>query len=638
MLEKIDSPKDIKNLSIPQLEDLCKEIRDYMIKCCAKNPGHLGSSLGSVELSVALHYIFNTPNDKIIWDVGHQAYAHKIITGRRDAFINNRVYKGLSGFPKIKESPYDSFGAGHSSTSISAALGMATAAKLKGEEIKVIAIIGDGAMTGGLAFEGLNNAGAMRSDILVILNDNQISIDKNVGALHNYLIKISTSQTYNKIKNKVWNKLGNVRLRRFIQKIILSTKLAFLKHGTLFESLGFRYFGTIDGNDIGQLITTLENIKNIRGPKLLHIRTIKGKGYKPAEQDQSTWHAPGKFDIKTGERIKTSKSIKKYQEIFGEAILELAQKNSNIVGITPAMASGCSLNIMMNVIPERTFDVGIAEQHAVTFSAGLAAQGMLPFCNIYSSFLQRAYDNIIHDVALQNLKVIFCIDRGGLVGEDGATHHGAFDLSYLRIIPNLTITAPMNEVELRNIMYSATLPEYKGPITIRYPRGYCEGIHYEDNFIALPYGKGRLLQKGKKVAILSIGTIGNKVSKAIEELNSNSKYNLNFTPIHIDMRFLKPLDTEIIDYACKNCSTIITIEDGTIIGGLFGAVSEYITSNKSEIRVTGMGIPDKFIEQGSCEQLISECKYNTQDIIDKIIFEKSLVDKRESSIFAVPKQ
>lgn len=615
MLEKIDSPKDIKELNIHELTALCAEIREYMIKCCAHNPGHLGASLGAVELAVALHYVFDTPNDKLIWDVGHQAYAHKIITGRREAFVNNRKHGGLSGFTKMSESPYDAFGTGHTSTSISAALGIAKAAEIQKQDIKVVAVIGDGALTGGLAFEGLNNAGAMKPDILVILNDNQISIDKNVGALHNYLIRISTSQTYNRLKNNIWERIGNGRFRKFIQKFMYSTKIAFLKHGSLFEALGFRYFGTIDGNDIGQLVTTLQNIKEIKGPKLLHIRTIKGKGYSPAEKNQSIWHAPGKFDISTGKRIKPNSTVKKYQEIFGEAILQLAEKDKRIVGITPAMASGCSLNIMMNVIPERCFDVGIAEQHAVTFSAGIAAQGMLPFCNIYSSFMQRAFDNIIHDVALQHLKVIFCIDRAGLVGEDGTTHQGEFDLSYLRLIPNITIAAPMNEIELRNMMFSATTQEYEGPVAIRYPRGNCEGLQYTESFSSVPCGKSRILRDGCGVGVLTIGTIGNKAATAIEKLCSSYP---DTSILHCDMRFLKPLDTLMLENICKKCNTIITIEDGTIIGGLHSAVAEYISDNGYNIKVIPLGIPDRFVEQGTIEEQMTDCGYNENSIYDTI--------------------
>ena len=612
ILDKIESPKDIRELNISELTQLCSEIRRYMIECCAYNPGHIGSSLGSVEISTAIHYVFDTPNDKLVWDVGHQAYAHKIISGRREAFKNNRKYNGLSGFPKMAESEYDSFGAGHTSTSISAALGIAEAARIKGDNISVIAVIGDGAMTGGLAFEGLNNAGALKSNILVILNDNQISIDKNVGAIHNYLLKLSTSHTYNKIRNKIWDRVGNVRVRQLLKKFNLSTKLAILRSGTIFEGLGFRYFGTVDGNNINEMVATLRNLKDIKGPKLLHVRTTKGKGYKPAEANQSVWHAPGKFNPATGERDVKPVTRLRYQDIFGETIVELANENKNIVGITPAMASGCSLTKMMELFPERTYDVGIAEQHAVTFSAGLAAQGLLPYCNIYSSFMQRAFDSIIHDVALQKLKVVFCIDRGGLVGEDGATHQGAFDLSYFRLIPDITITAPINEIELRNMLYSASLPEY-GATAIRYPRGNCEGLDWQKEFKFIPIGKAQLEQDGKKVAILSLGTVGNRVKDAI-----NSLKNEGITPLHYNMRFLKPLDFDAIIDTCTKCSTIITIEDGTILGGLHSAVAEFIAENCPNIRVISLGIPDKFVEQGTVEELVEECGFSKNKIIEKI--------------------
>ena len=614
LIDNINYPKDIRGLSIDKLGILCDEIREYMIECCAKNPGHLGASLGAVELAVGIHYVFNTPNDKLIWDVGHQAYAHKILTGRKEAFKNNRKLNGLSGFTKRSESEYDPFGAGHTSTSISGALGIAVGEQLRGLHNHIIAVIGDGALSGGLAYEALNNAGSMSSDILVILNDNQISIDKNVGAMHNYLVKLSTSPLYNKVKNKVWNRLGNGRVRRLIQKFWITTKSALLKNGTLFEAMGFRYFGTIDGNDIGQLVTTLTNIKDIRGPKILHVRTIKGKGYKPAEQNQTIWHAPGTFDIKTGERVKSSDNRLKYQEIFGNTIIDLAETNPNIVGITPAMASGCSMTGMMKVFPNRSFDVGIAEEHAVTFSAGLAAAGALPFCNIYSTFLQRAYDNIVHDVALQNLKVIFCIDRAGLVGEDGATHHGAFDLAYLRPIPNITIAAPMNEIELRNIMYSATQEQY-GATAIRYPRGKCEGLPLPNEYTFIEPGRGREILSGSRIAILSLGTAGNRVAKAIEQLKAQG-----ITPGHYDMRFLKPLDTELLNKILGNYDKIITIEDGVVKGGLYGAICEYVSCRKP-VKIIGMGIPDKFVEQGTVEELVSICRYNTEDIVALLIEE-----------------
>ena len=587
-----------------------------MVECCSKNPGHLGSSLGAVELAVALHYVYNTPHDKLVWDVGHQAYAHKIITGRRDAFVDNRRKDGISGFPKMMESEYDAFGAGHTSVSISAALGIAEAARLKGEDTNVVAVIGDGAMTGGLAFEGLNNAGALKSNILVILNDNQISIDKNVGALHNYLVKIAVSSTYNNVKKQMWKLLGNGKCRKLAQKFMLSTKLAFMKSGSVFQGLGFRYFGTIDGNDIGELVNTLAHLKDIDGPKLLHISTVKGKGYAPAEADPSVWHAPGKFDVQTGKRRVSTGGPLRYQDIFGKTLVELAERNEKIVGITPAMASGCSLTYMMEAFPQRTYDVGIAEQHAVTFSAGLAANGMLPFCNIYSTFMQRAYDSIIHDVALQKLKVIFCLDRGGIVGEDGATHHGAFDLSYFRPIPNITIAAPMNEVELRNMMYSATLPEY-GITAIRYPRGNCEGLDWKKEFEFVEPGKGIVVSQGAGVAVLSLGTIGNRVAKAVEMAK-----NEGMEPLHINMRFLKPLDTDLVKYACDRCKTIITVEDGALNGGLGSAVSEYVASLGRGVKVVSLGIPDKFVEQGTVEELISECGYNVDNIYDSIISEK----------------
>ncbi len=613
ILEKINDPKDLKGLDTKELDELCAQLREYMVECCSKNPGHLGASLGAVELSVALHYVYDTPHDKLVWDVGHQAYAHKIITGRREAFVNNRKSGGLSGFPKMSESEYDAFGAGHTSVSISAALGIAEAARIKGEKRHVVAVIGDGAMTGGLAFEGLNNAGALKSDILVILNDNQISIDKNVGALHNYLVKISVSPAYNRMKNRIWRIAGNGRIRRLIQKFMLSTKLAFMKNGSVFQGLGFRYFGTIDGNDMDELVTTLSNLKDIPGPKLLHIRTLKGKGYKPAEEDQSVWHAPGKFDVETGKRITQAKKVYRYQDIFGETIVELARENEKIVGITPAMASGCSLTHMMKEFPQRTYDVGIAEQHAVTFSAGLAAGGMLPFCNIYSTFMQRAYDSIIHDVALQNLKVIFCLDRGGIVGEDGATHHGAFDLAYLRPVPNIVLAAPMNEIELRNMLYSATQPEY-GAVAIRYPRGACEGLDWKKPFEYVEPGKGVVVSDGEGVAVVTLGTIGNRAAKAVAKAKEEG-----LSPLHINMRFLKPLDTLLLGEACSRCHTIITVEDGAVTGGLASAVAEYVAQHNLDVKVVSLGIPDRFIEQGTVDELISECGYNVDSIYNSII-------------------
>ena len=615
ILDKIDSPSDLKSLTIRQLETLCEEIREYMIECCATNPGHLGASLGSVELAVALHYVLNTPEDKIVWDVGHQAYAHKIITGRRELFRLNRKKDGLSGFPKMSESPYDSFGAGHASTSVSAALGLATAAKLQGKDTKVVAVLGDGAFSGGLAYEGMNNAGAAGTDLLVILNDNQIAIDENVGAMHNYLLKMSTSKTYNSMKNKVWGFLGNGWLRRKLQKVVASTKNYFFKHSTVFSGLGFRYFGIIDGNNIADLVDTLNRIKGLRGPKLLHIRTVKGKGYKPAEENQSVWHAPGKFDIETGERVRPEKAPLKYQNIFGRTVVKLAEKDERIVGITPAMLSGGQLSDMMKAFPERTFDVGIAEEHAVTFSAGLAADGMLPFCNVYSSFLQRGFDQIIHDVALQNLKVIFTIDRAGLVGEDGATHQGAFDLAYLRFIPNLTEMAPINEIEMQDMIWSATQDDYTGPITIRYPRGNCQGLELPEDFHKIEKGKAVKLRQGTEVAVLSIGTIGNQVTKAIEMLGDDAA-----KVSHYNMRFLRPLDTDAVMEAASSHKAIVTVEDGCVAGGLYGAVCETLAAKGINCRIKGLGIPDKFIEQGTVTQQLQECGLDAESVCKAIQF------------------
>ncbi len=615
LLEKVNSPEDIRGFSVRQLETLCSEIRRYMIGCCAINPGHLGSSLGAVELAVALHYVYNTPADKIVWDVGHQAYAHKIITGRREQFRTNRTYGGISGFPKMSESIFDTFGVGHSSTSISAALGMAVAAKLSGSDEKIVAVIGDGAMSGGMAFEGLNNAGAMKTDILVILNDNHISIDHGRGGLHDYLLKISTSDAYNRIKNHVWDAIGSTRLRRSVQKIMFSTKMAILRSGSLFESFGFRYFGAIDGNDIGQLTTTLASLRNIKGPKLLHVITRKGKGYKPAEEDQTVWHAPGTFDPVTGKRnIPAATGAAKYQDVFGETLLELARADSRIVAITPAMASGCGMNIMMKEIPERTFDVGIAEQHAVTFSAGLAASGYLPFCNIYSSFMQRAYDSVIHDVALQKLKVIFCLDRAGLVGEDGATHQGVFDMAAFRPVPNLVIASPLNELELRNMMYTAAQPSFSGPIIIRYPRGAGEGVKWRNaGFERIPTGRGRILHRGKGLAVLSIGPVGNRAAEAVEMASAQGK-----EVLHCDMRFLKPIDTGILEEVSTLVRTVITVEDGTVKGGLHDAVASYMAEHHPGIRVIGMGVPDRFVEQGTVKELRAECGFDTKDIFETI--------------------
>ena len=620
ILENINSPSDLKGLGNEELRTLCAELRSYIIECCSRNPGHLGASLGAVEIAVAIHKVFDTPQDKVVWDVGHQAYAHKIITGRREAFLRNRCLDGISGFPKMSESPYDSFGAGHSSVSVSAALGIAAAEKLSGKGEHVVAVIGDGAMTGGLAFEGLNNAGASNADLLVIFNDNQISIDDNTGGLHNYLVRLTTSAGYNRIKKSVWDRLGQSRVRKALQRLVKGMKRAIVPEKdrvNFFDSLGFRYFGPIDGNNIETMVETLSRLKNIPGPKLLHVVTLKGKGYAPAEADPTVWHAPGKFDPATGERILSKGGAAKYQTVFGTTLLELARADSRIVGVTPAMATGCGMDIMMRELPGRVFDVGIAEQHAVTFSAGLAAGGLLPFCNIYSSFSQRAFDNMIHDVALQRLKVIICLDRAGIVGEDGATHHGAFDMACYRPIPNLTIAAPLNETELRDMMYSATLPEYDGPIIIRYPRGAGAGAPWKDEpFHRIARGKAVKLSEGSSVAVLSIGTVGNKAAGAIRQAADKG-----INALHFDMRFLKPLDEEALAEACAKASRIITVEDGVTAGGLFGAVSEYVASHcgGQKPAVTGLGIGDRFVDQGKPEELYRECGYSESDILRAIL-------------------
>ncbi|MBR5402979.1 MAG: 1-deoxy-D-xylulose-5-phosphate synthase [Bacteroidales bacterium] len=613
LLEKIDSPEDLRKLPRKKLEEVCRELRDYMVECCSVNPGHLGSSLGAVELIVALHYIYNTPEDKVVFDVGHQAYAHKILTGRRELFRKNRMRDGISGFPKMDESPYDAFGAGHSSTSISAALGFAEAARLTGATYKSVAVIGDGAMTGGLAWEGLNNAGSSKADILVILNDNDISIDRNLGGLHDYLLRVTTSQTYNRVKRGIWNRLGEGKLRDWIQKRVIDTKANIVRSsgGALFEALGFRYFGPIDGNDIGQMVSVLSRIKDLHGPRILHLHTRKGAGYAPAEEDPTTWHAPGKFDAATGTRLKTVNAPDRYQDVFGKVLVELAAKDFRVVGITPAMASGCGMNRLQDAFPERFFDVGIEEGHAVTFSAGLAATGLRPFCNIYSSFSQRAYDNIIHDVALQNLPVTMCLDRAGLVGEDGATHTGAFDLSAFRCIPNVVISAPRNELELRNLMYTAL--EYPGgPFFIRYPRGYGEGMDWEKaDASPLPVGKGECLMKGKGVAVLALGPVANRALEAAQR----HKADYWVGPSVYDLRFLKPLDLDILEEV-SSCKAILTLEDGSLKGGLYGAVSEFFAARPDAPIIKGVGIPDKFVVQDSQKAQREECSLDTESIFD----------------------
>jgi 1-deoxy-D-xylulose-5-phosphate synthase len=605
ILETVNSPADIKGLSIEELKILCAEIRQYMIECCSVNPGHLGSSLGAVELMVGLHYVYDAPEDKLVFDVGHQAYAHKIITGRREAFRKNRMKDGISGFPKRSESEYDAFGAGHSSTSISAALGFAEAAKQQGLAQKAVALIGDGSLTGGLALEGLNNAGASKADLLVILNDNNISIDKNIGGLHNYLLRITTNPRYNNAKRKVWDGLGDSGLRKLIQRIVATTKSHLVSDsgGALFQAMGFRYFGPIDGNDIGQVVETLQKMKNLGGPRLLHVLTKKGKGYAPAESDQTTWHAPGIFDPETGERIKSQNGESRYQDVFGEVLLELARMNDKVVGITPAMASGCGMNILSKSMPERFYDVGIEEEHAVTFSAGLAAGGMKPFCNIYSSFSQRAYDQIFHDVALQGLPVVLCLDRGGLVGEDGATHHGCYDMSIYRSLPGATIAVPRNEIELKDMMYSAMLSE-AGPYIIRYPRGYGEGVEWQNHeFARMEEGKGELLLEGSKAAVICAGPFANRAVEAALKLKEETGWN----PSIYNIRYIKPIDEELLATVAENNDYVITVEDGTLLGGLYGAVTEYMGSQEDAPVVKGIGIPDRYISQGTQESLREEC-------------------------------
>ncbi len=616
LLSKVNLPSDLKKLDIEELPALCAEIRQYIIEVMSVNPGHLGASLGTVELAVALHYVYNTPFDKIIWDVGHQAYAHKILTGRKDRFHTIRKFQGISGFPKMSESEYDAFGVGHSSTSISAALGMGVAASLSKEENRHhVAVIGDGAMTGGMAMEALNNAGVSNANLLVILNDNQIAIDKNVGAIHDYLADIVTSKTYNKFRDRIWLLMGGgtrygKNSRAIVKQLGNAVKTTLLRGGNLFEAFNFRYFGPVDGNDVIRVVKLLTDMKNIKGPKLLHIHTVKGKGFEKAEKDQTVYHAPGVFDMTTG-TIKEDKCqgmAPKYQTVFGRTIIELAEMNSKIVGITPAMSTGCSLNLMMNKMPDRTFDVGIAEQHAVTFSAGMAASGFIPFCNIYSTFMQRAYDQIIHDVALQNLHVVFCLDRGGLVGEDGATHHGTYDLACLRCIPNMTIAAPMNEEELRDLMYTAQLPGM-GPFAIRYPKGRGVMPQWKTPFKKLEPGKGRMIRDGRDVAIITIGHVGNYATEACTILEESG-----ISAAHFDLRYLKPLDESLLHEIFSRFTRIITVEDGCIAGGMGSAVLEFMAANGYHARVVRLGVPDKFIEQGSVGELHHLCGYDAEGI------------------------
>ena len=627
ILENVNSPADIKGMSLDELKELCEEIRQYMIECCSVNPGHLGSSLGAVELVVALHYVYDAPQDKIVFDVGHQAYAHKIITGRREAFRKNRMKDGISGFPKRSESEYDAFGVGHSSTSISAALGFAEASKMQGLPHKAIALIGDGSLTGGLAFEGLNNAGASKADLLVILNDNNISIDRNIGALHDYLLKITTDPRYNEMKKRVWDGLGEGRFRKMIHKVVSTTKSHMVSEsgGDLFQAMGFRYFGPIDGNDIGQLIDTLQKLKDIGGPLLLHTLTKKGKGYAPAEANQTVWHAPGQFDPETGERIKNDKGVHRYQDVFGKVLLDLARMNERVVGITPAMASGCGMSMLAKELPSRFYDVGIEEEHAVTFSAGLAAGGMKPFCNIYSSFSQRAFDQIIHDVALQNLPVVLCLDRGGLVGEDGATHHGCYDMSIYRCIPGAVIAVPKDELELKNMMYSAMQAEY-GPYIIRYPRGYGEGVEWESaGFTELATGKGEKLRDGEKIAVIAAGPFAYRALEAALQIESE----YGWSPAIYNIRYIKPVDKDILAEVARGFDRVVTVEDGTVIGGLYGAVAEYMSNLDDPLPVSPVGIQDRYIGQGTQAELREECGLTAEAIRREILRQNEKIIKKD---------
>ena len=617
LLKTIDSPSDLKKVSRDKLHQVCDELRQYIIDVVSVQGGHFASSLGVVELSVALHYVYDTPFDQLVWDVGHQAYGHKILTGRRDAFVSNRKYNGLSGFPKRSESPYDTFGVGHSSTSISAALGMAMAAKYKGENRKSVAIIGDGSMTAGMAFEAMNHAGVADSDVLIILNDNCMSIDPNVGALKEYLTDISVSPTYNKFRDELWQLMGKLPVgkdftREMASKVEAGLKGVVSKSSNLFEALQLRYFGPIDGHNITNLVDTLKDLREIQGPKILHILTVKGKGYELAEKDQTKWHAPGLFDKLTGEIVK--KKIEtpqppKYQDVFGHSILELAENNPNIMGVTPAMPSGSSLKFMMDAMPHRAFDVGICEQHAVTLSAGLATQGLKVFCNIYSSFMQRAYDQVIHDVALQKLPVVFCLDRAGLVGEDGPTHHGCYDIAFFRCIPNMIIAAPMNEQELRNLMFTAQLPSIKLPFVIIYPRGEGVMVDWRKHFEELTIGKGRKLKDGKDIAILSFGHPGNFAQTTIRNLRAEG-----IDPAHYDIRFIKPIDEDLLHEVFQNYDKIVTVEDGTVLGGAGSAILEFMNAHGYHSQIKILGIPDSVVEHGSLKELQQECHYDATAI------------------------
>ena len=634
LLAEINSPEDLRKLNENQLHQLCSELREFIIDNVSVYGGHFGASLGVAELTVALHYVFNTPDDQLIWDVGHQAYGHKILTGRKDSFHTNRLYGGISGFPKRSESKYDAFGVGHSSTSISAALGMAVASAVKGEKNRQhIAVIGDGALTAGMAFEAMNHAGIANANLLIVLNDNCMAIDPNVGALKDYLVDITTSSTYNRMRDEIWHMLGKMKkiapaAQQIASKIEAGLKATLLKNSNLFESLQIRYFGPVDGHDLDHLVSVFKDMKNIPGPKLLHVLTTKGKGYSLAEKDQTLWHAPGLFNKETGEitkKIYDQPQPPKYQDVFGHTILELAEKNPKIMGITPAMPSGSSLNIMMKAMPDRALDVGIAEQHAVTFAAGLAAQGMVPFCNIYSSFMQRGYDQVIHDVAIQKLPVIFCLDRAGITGADGPTHHGAYDIAFMRCIPNMVIASPMNEAELRNMMYSATLHS-GGAYSIRYPRGQGVMPEWKTPFEEIGTGTGRTISEGKEVAILTIGHIGNYAVRSCALLAQEDIH-----PAHYDMRFVKPLDEKLLHQIFSKFDKIITVEDGCIMGGFGTAVMEFMMENNYTAKIVRLGIPDKVIEHGEQLELHAECGYDPESIAEAV---KKLIAKKREKVLS----
>lgn len=620
-LNNIVSPESLRKLSIDELPAVCDELRNEIIKQVSTTPGHFGSSLGAVELTVALHYVFNTPYDRIVWDVGHQAYGHKMITGRREKFCTNRKYKGIKPFPSPDESEYDTFTCGHASNSISVALGMSVAAEKKGERNrKIVAVIGDGSMSGGLAFEGLNNASNTPNNLLIVLNDNDMSIDRSVGGMKQYLFNLTTSSTYNKLRKEtssILRKFGILddKRRKALIRLGNSLKSIAAEQQNVFEGMNIRYFGPIDGHDVRNLTKVLSEIKNYKGPKILHLHTVKGKGFAPAEEQATIWHAPGKFNPDTGERIvmDTSGMPPLYQEVFGNTVVELARKNDRIIGVTPAMPSGCSLNIMMKEMPDRAFDVGIAEGHAVTFSGGMSKEGMLPFCNVYSSFLQRAYDNVIHDVAIQNMNVVFCLDRAGLVGEDGATHHGAYDIACLRAVPNMTMSAPMNEHELRNLMYTAQLPN-KGVFVIRYPRGRGSIVDWKNEFEEIQIGKGRKLKRGSDVAVVSYGTIGNIAVEAIKQVEAET----NLSVAHYDLRFVKPLDEEMLHEVCSSFKKVLTIEDGCVKGGMGSAILEFMADNEYHLKVKRIGIPDEFIEHGTIPELYTECGMDKEAIVKAI--------------------